>query len=112
MQFSKLSILTNLPCKYQHIRNVSSATASITKTHRIFYCRHYPTTLVNPDGSTLTIRYHEPRKIIHLPLDLTLLTEEERKLRLERRKPSVVLKVEDDLDDNFSAKKYLRYIKK
>lgn len=47
-----------------------------------------------------------------LPLDLSTLTEEERKRRLEGRKPQVVVKVEEDLEDSFSAKKYLRYVKK
>ncbi|XP_055319969.1 39S ribosomal protein L55, mitochondrial [Sitodiplosis mosellana] len=108
----KLLNIANLPCKFQQIRGVSSATAGITKTHRLLYCRVYPTTLVQPDGSTITIRYHEPRQIIQLPLDLTTLTEEERKRRLESRKPQIVMKVEEDLEDNFSARKYLRYVKK
>lgn len=47
-----------------NVRNVSSSTASITKVHRAIYARTYPTILVNPDGSSVNIRYHEPRKII------------------------------------------------
>lgn len=53
-----------------------------------------------------------PNVYPQLPLDLSTLTDEERKRRLESRKPQIVIKVEEDLDDNFSAKKYLRYIKK
>lgn len=58
--------LLNLPCKYLQKRNVSSATAGITKTHRLLYCRVYPTTVVQPDGSTITLRYHEPRQIVQV----------------------------------------------
>ena len=47
-----------------NVRNVSSSTAAITKVHRAIYARTYPTILVNPDGSSVNIRYHEPRKII------------------------------------------------
>lgn len=58
--------LLNLPCKCLQKRNVSSATAGITKTHRLLYCRVYPTTVVQPDGSTITVRYHEPRQIVQV----------------------------------------------
>lgn len=48
----------------QQTRALSSATASVTRLHRSVYCRTYPTVVVQPDGSSITIRYHEPRKII------------------------------------------------
>lgn len=47
-----------------------------------------------------------------LPLDMSTLTEDQRKQRLKLRREPVKLKVEEDLDDSFNAKKYLRYIKK
>lgn len=62
----RLSLLVNSPFKFWQIRNVSSVTASITKTHRLLYCRLYPTVVVQPDGSTINIRYHEPRQIIRV----------------------------------------------
>lgn len=68
--------------------------------------------MVNPDGSTFTIRYHEPRAIITLPFDLSLLTEAERKARVDRRKPKRTIKIEAEVDDKFSASKYLKYMKK
>lgn len=46
------------------IRSVSSSTAAITKIHRAVYTRNYPTIMVQADGSSVNIRYHEPRKII------------------------------------------------
>lgn len=48
----------------QQTRALSSATAAVTRLHRSVYCRVYPTVVVHPDGSTINIRYHEPRKII------------------------------------------------
>ncbi|XP_053602271.1 large ribosomal subunit protein mL55 [Plodia interpunctella] len=105
--------------KYIHIpvikyfrRDLNNNVAAITKIHRDMYMRTYPTTVVLSDGSSINIRYHEPRKIIKLPLDLSQLTDEERKLRLDKRKPKKKVKITDDIEDNFSAKKYLKYMKK
>ncbi|XP_030569170.1 39S ribosomal protein L55, mitochondrial [Drosophila novamexicana] len=95
----------------QHTRALSSATASVTRLHRSVYCRIYPTVVVHPDGSTINIRYHEPRKIIKLPLDLSTLSDLERKSRLEARKPRKKVKIMDEVEDNFNAKKYMKYIK-
>lgn len=50
--------------------------------------------------------------LLQLPLDLSTLSEEERKRRLENRKPRIAVKVEEDLEDSFNARKYLRYIRK
>jgi len=54
-------------------RGISSATAAVTRLHRTIYCRMYPTIVVQPDGSTIKIRYHEPRKIIKVMLKTLLL---------------------------------------
>lgn len=107
----KLNLIKNLSIPIQ-IRHVSSSTAIVTKIHRQNYARDYQTILVNPDGSSINIRYHEPRKIIRLPLDLSLLSEAERKARVEKRKPKTRVKIEEDIKDNFSANKYLKYMKK
>ncbi|XP_013771950.1 39S ribosomal protein L55, mitochondrial-like [Limulus polyphemus] len=92
------------------VRNNSSL-ASTTKVHRLIYKRLYPTVLVLPDGSTVNIRYHEPRKIIKLPLDMNSLTEEEQKQRLARRKPKEKLVVEEEIEDSFDANKYIKMSK-
>lgn len=73
---------------------------------------NFRTVLVNPDGSTYTIRYFEPRAIIALPFDLNTLTEAEKKARLDKRKPKRKIKIEAEVDDKFNANKYLQFIKK
>nr|XP_029714038.1 39S ribosomal protein L55, mitochondrial-like [Aedes albopictus] len=93
-------------------RSLSSNTASIVKVHRSVYARRYPTMVVLPDGATININYHEPRRIVKLPLDLSLLSESERKARLEKRKPKRVIHVEDEVEDNFNARKYANFIRK
>lgn len=47
-----------------------------------------------------------------LPLDLSLLSEEEKKIRLDKRKPKKKVKIIDDIQDGYNAKKYLKYMKK
>ncbi|XP_049815532.1 39S ribosomal protein L55, mitochondrial [Schistocerca nitens] len=106
-----------LPCLYENgkcemKRHLNSNTASVCKIHRQVYPRTYPVLIVLPDGATINIRYHEPRKIIKLPLDLSTLSDEERKLRLEKRKPKSKVKIEDDYEDDFDVNKYLKYIRK
>lgn len=50
--------------------------------------------------------------IPQLPLDLSTLSEAERKSRLEARKPRKKVKILEEVEDNFNAKKYMKYIKK
>ncbi|CAH1773718.1 unnamed protein product [Owenia fusiformis] len=85
----------------------NSNRASVTRIHRYLYPRMYPTVLVQSDGSTITVRYKEPRKIIQLPLDLSKLTEAERVARVNRRKPKKKLIIDQEIDTSFDANKYL-----
>lgn len=48
---------------------------------------------------------------VQLPLDLSTLSEAERKSRLEARKPRKKVKIMDEVEDNFNARKYMKYIK-
>lgn len=61
--FRSIQIMRNF-----QFRNLSSASAAITKIHRNKYLRHYPTRLVNSDGSSIEIRYYQPRAIITVSL--------------------------------------------
>ncbi|KAJ9591647.1 hypothetical protein L9F63_001792, partial [Diploptera punctata] len=96
----------------QPSRCLNSNTASICKVRREIFALLYPTVVVLPDGSSINIRYHEPRKIIKLPLDLSTLTEAERHARIERRKPKQKIKIEEDIEDDFDARKYVHLLKK
>ena len=53
-----------LPVYFEQFRNFNANRAVVTKIKRTTYCRKYPTLLVQPDGSTITVNYHEPREII------------------------------------------------
>ena len=52
------------PTYFEQVRSFNANRAVVTKIKRTTYCRKYPTLLVQPDGSTITINYHEPREII------------------------------------------------
>lgn len=47
-----------------------------------------------------------------LPLDLNTISEEERKRRIEARKPKQKVKIVEELNDSFDRSKYLKYFKK
>lgn len=47
-----------------------------------------------------------------LPLDLNTISEEERRRRIEARKPKQKVKIAEELDDSFDRSKYLKYFKK
>uniref|UniRef100_A0A182JYN4 39S ribosomal protein L55, mitochondrial n=1 Tax=Anopheles christyi TaxID=43041 RepID=A0A182JYN4_9DIPT len=112
MQFTKLFTGGTLSVNVSFVRSLSSNTAAIVKVHRSIYARRYPTMMVLPDGATINLSYHEPRRIIKLPLDLSLLSEAERKARIEKRKPKQKIRIDDDVEDTFNANKYLKYLKK
>ncbi|XP_012539897.2 39S ribosomal protein L55, mitochondrial [Monomorium pharaonis] len=88
-------------------RNFNCWTAAITKKHRPVYEQTYPTTLVFSDGSSIEIEYHEPRKIIVLPLNLAELTEAERHRRVEMRKPKTRIVITEEIEDSFDENRYL-----
>ena len=65
--------------------------------------------LVLPDGSSININYHEPRRIITLPLNIDELSEEEKRLRLGKRRTVTKAKVvEEYQDDNFDETQFFK----
>lgn len=51
-------------------------------------------------------------RLLQLPLDLSTLSEAERKARIDSRKPKQKIKVQESFDDSFNSKKYLKFVKK
>ncbi|CAL1526901.1 unnamed protein product [Lymnaea stagnalis] len=106
-QISLFDLTSMLSC----IRN-NSNTASITRAKRACFQRTYPTLLVFPDGSTINIRYKEPRRLIKMPLDFSKLTDAEKKVILAKRKPKQKLEVIEEFDDKFDFNDYSKFFKK
>lgn len=77
----------------------SRCSTSITRTKKSVYPRVYKVRLQQPDGSSYTIRYHEPHELIRLPVDPNSLTEEEKQARLNRLKPEKEIKVHEFDDE-------------
>ncbi|KAK0090932.1 hypothetical protein PV326_003986 [Microctonus aethiopoides] len=102
-------ILNNITKNITFVRQLNCWTAGITKKHRKVYERTYPVHLVHPNGSTINIQYHEPRKIIKLPLDLNKLSNAEREALLEKRKPRTKIIITEDIDDDYDESRYINY---
>lgn len=84
--------------------------SQIYKASRALAPRLYPTRLVFKDGSSLIIRYDEPRHVLKMPLTLEECVDEKSKMQWQIRRR--VLRsgvVDSDKDDvKFDARKYLR----
>lgn len=124
----------NIPC----CRGLSNNIALVTKVHRESYLRTYPTLVVQADGSSFYVRYHEPRSIIQvsylflfklchflsqsyygywfyvkqLPLDVSTLTPEELKIRIAKRNPKKKVIYATEEKDTYQASKYVKLVKK
>uniref|UniRef100_A0A8B9BEE3 Mitochondrial ribosomal protein L55 n=1 Tax=Anser brachyrhynchus TaxID=132585 RepID=A0A8B9BEE3_9AVES len=91
----------------------NSNRVAVSRLQRQAYGRQYPLLLVRTDGSTIHIRYKEPKKILMLPLDSNTLPEAERKARLRRQFPTKLRAREDeDTFDKLDMEKYKKFWKK
>jgi len=97
----------DVPHHFEQIRNFNANRAVVTKIKRTTYCRKYPTLLVQPDGSTITINYHEPREIIKLPVKFEECSPEQQKRIRLMRQPRGVTKTKEELVTTFDPLKYL-----
>jgi large subunit ribosomal protein L55 len=84
--------------------------SQVYKANRELFARLYPTTLVFKDGSTITVRYHEPRQILKIPLTLEDCHSQNEKLAWQlRRRLFKDERVDEETDRvKFDAKKYIR----
>ncbi|NXH73564.1 RM55 protein, partial [Hydrobates tethys] len=90
----------------------NSNRASIAHLHRHLYGRLYPVVLVKTDGSTIHLRYREPKRILMLPLDSSTLPEAERKARQRRQFPSRPKAVSEETFEGIDLGTYKRFWKK
>ncbi|XP_035888687.1 39S ribosomal protein L55, mitochondrial isoform X2 [Phyllostomus discolor] len=96
-------------CCRQHAW-ADSSRASLTRVHRQAYARLYPVLLVKQDGSTIHIRYREPRRMLVMPMDLDALSPEERRSRFRKREAQLRGKEkEPELLDDFDLERYKQF---
>ncbi|XP_069815245.1 large ribosomal subunit protein mL55 [Dendropsophus ebraccatus] len=110
------SALRSLTCCQLHtsVRSQNSNRACIGRSGRTTFLRSYPVVLVQPDGSTITIQYKEPRRMLIMPIDITSLSEEERKARLRQRNQAQrsSTKKEQEVYDDISLEEYSQFWRK
>ncbi|KAM9849262.1 large ribosomal subunit protein mL55 [Aulostomus maculatus] len=92
---------------------LTSNRTSVVRCFRKTYVRMYPVMLVRPDGSTIYIKYKEPRRILMMPIDLSTLSVEERQARQRKKERArFSQKTTIDFEDNFRVDDYSRFWKK
>ncbi|XP_013872888.1 large ribosomal subunit protein mL55 [Austrofundulus limnaeus] len=90
----------------------NSNKTSVVRFGRQHYERMYPVLLVRPDGSTVHIRYKEPRGILLMPVNLATLSEEERQARMKKRMVKTKETEEVIYEDDFKVDTYSHLWKK
>ncbi|XP_020783379.1 39S ribosomal protein L55, mitochondrial [Boleophthalmus pectinirostris] len=99
---------------HTHTARLSSNRSSVVRCGRQVYERSFPVLLLRPDGSTVHIRYREPRRLLVMPVDVSTLSEEERRSRLKRRevKRSTQRPPEEEYHEQFRADQYKHFWRK
>jgi large subunit ribosomal protein L55 len=109
-------VLSNAQSVVVNIIRNSCYRASISRIRRAAFPRLYPAILVQPNGSTINIKYSEPIGVVQLPFDINTLSEAEKRRRLTKRQltsrtdtKKVVEKEQQDTskDIKFDPRKYI-----
>ncbi|XP_057258879.1 39S ribosomal protein L55, mitochondrial [Pezoporus wallicus] len=69
----RLDTIPRLPPVIALSSRSNSNRTSVSHLHRQLYGRLYPVLLVKTDGSTIRLRYKEPKRILMLPVDSNTL---------------------------------------
>ncbi|XP_049654953.1 39S ribosomal protein L55, mitochondrial isoform X3 [Accipiter gentilis] len=105
------AFLSLLPAFTASVR-LNSNRAAVSHLRRQLYGRLYPILLVKTDGSTVRLRYKEPKRILMLPLDSNTLPEAERRARLRRQFPSRLKAGPEETFEGIDLATYKRFWKK
>ena len=91
------------------VRQLNANRCVVTKIKRATFARQHPTMAVLPDGSTITVKYSEPRQLIRFPIVMEEATEEQRKRIQQMRRPRQKLVVSEDKGTKFDPRKYVKF---
>jgi len=91
------------------VRHLNANRCVVTKVKRTKFARLHPTMAVMPDGSTITIKYAEPRQLIKFPIKIEEASEEETKRIQLLRRPKQKLVVTEDTGSGFDPRKYIKF---
>nr|DBA25325.1 TPA: hypothetical protein GDO54_012869 [Pyxicephalus adspersus] len=114
-RYSSLRNFLPASCQLHTTSDLQNANrVSITRSKRSTYLRTYPVLLVHQDGSTITINHQTPRRLLTMPIDITTLSEEERKARQRLRDQAKKgeKKKEKDIFTDISLDQYKKFWKK
>ena len=90
-------------------RQLNANRCVVTKVKRATFARLHLTPTVLPDGSTITVKYLEPRPLIKLPINLEEASEEDKKRVQQLRRPRQKLVVKEDKGAKFDPRKYVKF---